>query len=154
MYSDSGMKSSLETTSARDLTARLPLQSERGKRERKVTERNIGKEISRLLALHLDKRALCEVVRVELGFHDVVDRCHLLLRRPASVMVIGRHWSPGFKRPLSDLDQAVDKVPQPSIDRVFPSIPGPASEQIVIYRLLIHSYMLGEPLWVVVEEIS
>lgn len=35
-------------------------------------------EAVRLLALHLDQRALGQVIVVKLGFHDVIDRGHLL----------------------------------------------------------------------------
>ena len=77
-YSESSIKFSLETTSASDRTERFPLNAEFSGR-RCQSEHTV-----RLLAPHLDKRALGNVIVVKLTLHDVVYGVHFLPRQALS----------------------------------------------------------------------
>ena len=75
MYSESPIKCSFFTISARERTERLPLTncSKMVRVEGEMGEPNI-----RLLSLHLHERSFGKVVAVEFGFHDVVYGSHPL----------------------------------------------------------------------------
>lgn len=76
IYSDSGMKSSFDTISARERTAKLPLRTSRIRTPENCA---IGfREYKRFLPLHLYERPFCEVVRIQLRFHDIINGIHFL----------------------------------------------------------------------------
>lgn len=138
MYSDSGMKSSLETTSANDRTARLPLEFYQP--ELFDTRQRISHVFFRCIWTSDPLARLYELSLAFMTLSIEVISCDKAL--------LSTTTSPRLN---SYLHKPIHKLSQPAIDRILARVPFPATQEVFVYCPLVHPRVLRKTRSIIVE---